>query len=152
MKLVILLLLSIFPFYQLFAQAKPKIEGNEKCPCGGIPEIKTLIGKWYDFSPDYYVEQRHNISYFLKNPNDLRDSSVNIGTLIIRPDGTYEQTYKLTDSIKTKKGSWTITGETCELNFTFKITYENEEILRTWSWRVLEVNETHLIMKVTRRH
>lgn len=90
-------------------------------PCADKICIDTLntnylVGKWYDFSPNFFVEQPNYVAYYLNKPAHLTDSTNYIGTFEFNKDFTFEQTFKINDtSFKSREGTWNVDPHTRRL-------------------------------------
>jgi hypothetical protein len=139
-KSILILILFLFNSYS-YGQTKG-IVGNSDKICIDTLKTKLLIGKWYDFSPIFYVEQDSYIVYYVKKSTDLYDSTNYKGTLLFNSNGSFEKTFKVNDTIKSLQGNWTITQGTRQIKLTIS---ENKYPPQTWT--IIELNRNIFILK-----
>jgi len=138
-NILILLLISLNVFS--YGQTNKQTAGTDKI-CIDTLNTKLLFGKWYDFSPNFFVEQANYIIYYVKKPTDLSDSTNYKGTFIFNKDGSFEKTFKINDTtFKSIKGTWTIPSGTRHI----KLTISDNKYPQTWT--VLELNRDIFILK-----
>jgi hypothetical protein len=142
-KLTILMIAFLFSF-RMFGQTDKQIAACENKICIDTLTTKFLTGKWYDFSPEFYVEQSNWIIYYINKPTDLIDSTSNNGTFTFYADGTFEKTYKVKENtFKSFSGTWIIPSGTRQLKLT--VTQNDKTQIQTWT--VLELNKDIFILK-----
>lgn len=137
-----LFILGLLLSFQLVGQNDNQIKRCENKICIDTLKTKLLISTWYDFSPDFSVEQSNWIIYYLNKPSDLKDGTNHKGTMTFKADGTFERSYKTNENtFLSYTGKWIILPETRQL----KLTTSENGISQTWT--VLELNKDTFIMK-----
>lgn len=135
----------IFLFFSVafftFGQSN-RVEDNQNKICIDSIHTKLLIGKWYDFSTDFYVEQVNFIKIHYKQPKHIRDSTSFKGYITFNPDGSFEIAIKTKDASDAKyTGTWMIVPKTRHL----KLFYANSTYPQIWT--ILELNREAFIIK-----
>lgn len=137
-----IVIIGLLLSFQLVGQNDDQINRCKSKICIDTLNTKHLVGTWYDFSPDFYVEQSNWIIYYLNKPSDLKDSTNHKGTITFKADGTFEKTYKINEqTFKSYAGIWIIVPGTRQL----KLTASENGIAQTWT--VLELNKDIFILK-----
>lgn len=138
-NILILLLISLTVFS--YGQTYKQPASTDKI-CIDTLNTKILLGKWYDFSPNFFVEQANYIIYYVKNPTDLSDSTNYKGTFVFNKDHSFEKTFKINDTTFNKiKGTWSIKPGTRQI----KLTIADNKYPQTWT--ILELNRDIFILK-----
>ncbi len=135
----------IFLFFSVtlfsFGQSNRSEDSQNKICIDSI-HTKLLIGKWYDFSRDFYVEQVNFIKIHYKQPKHLRDSTSFIGYITFNPDGSFEIANKAKDpNYINYTGTWEIIAKTRHL----KLLYADSTYPQIWT--ILELNREAFIIK-----
>jgi hypothetical protein len=128
----------------MFGQPEEQIAKCENKICIDTLTTKFLTRKWYDFSPEFHVEQSNWIIYYINKPTDLIDSTSYNGTITFNTDGIFEKSYKINENTsKSFSGTWIIPSGTRQLKLT--ITQNDKTQIQTWT--VLELNKDVFILK-----
>ena len=136
---IFVLLLS----FRMFGQTEDEITKCENKICIDTLKSNFIIGKWYDFSPEFQVEQSNWILYYIKNPTDLTDSISYNGTITFKTDSTFEKTYVINEKTYNYNGTWIIPSGTRQL----KLLVTTDAKTQTQTWTVLELNKDIFILK-----
>lgn len=141
-KLTILIFAFLLSF-RMFGQTEDKISTCENKICIDTLKSKFIIGKWYDFTPEFHVEQSNWIIYYINKPTDLTDSTSYNGTITFKTDGTFEKTYMINEKTYNYNGTWIIPSGTRQL----KLSVTKDDKTQTQTWTVLELNKDIFILK-----
>nr|WP_294860322.1 hypothetical protein [uncultured Fluviicola sp.] len=141
-KLTILIFAFLLSF-RMFGQTEDQISKCENKICIDTLKSNFIIGKWYDFSPEFHVEQANWIIYYIKKPADLTDSTTYNGTITFKTDGTFEKTYVINEKSYNYSGTWIIPSGTRYL----KLSVTTDDKTQTQTWTVLELNKDIFILK-----
>lgn len=154
MKHLLIILISFFLSGFAFGQNHPHQDKHKVVTTGKIVidtiNTKLLLGKWYDFTPEFEEEQTNYVAYYVKNQKQLKDSTGYTGSISFKQDGSFKNTVKLNGRIATSiHGQWETVAGTRDIKLVYAIEHEYKGKMETTTRviSVLELNPEVLILK-----
>lgn len=157
MKHLFVILFSFFLSAVAFGQNTHPHQGDKHKSSGPGGKIaidtinsKLLLGKWYDFTPEFEDEQANYVAYYVKSQNQLKDSTGYTGTMLFKADGSFKNTVKLNGRIATSiHGQWEVVSGSRDIKLVYAIEHEYKGKMETTTRviSVLELNPEVLILK-----
>jgi hypothetical protein len=140
-------LLLLFTFFAFSAHAQSSNWLDEPKICVDVLEKTLIHGKWFDFTPSYFVEQKHYVSYFVSKPHEITDSLSFNGTITFMPNGSFVRTFGADGkAIAPQQGNWILDLQHNRLQLSWQFTFKGEVRMASKDWTILQLSESNLIL------